>query len=209
VSSTPTPAGAAQPRIVRHPCLHIDNFLDASSLAFLMDSVFRQESVFRPSAVSDGKGDYRRSLVMQAPRDIEMLMLARIRQVIPDAIRQVRVPAFDVSLIECQVTANNDGSYFRVHTDAGDPTTIRRVFTYVYYFNHQPRAFEGGDLRLYDDQIRNNKFARIDSFQVIEPRHNSIVFFNAAVMHEVTPVRVPSGLFRDSRFTVNGWVHRA
>jgi len=201
--------GAAAPRIVRHPVLHIDNFLDATSLSFLMQSVFGQESVFRPSAVSDGKDDYRRSLVMQAPKDIERLMLDRIRQVIPDAIRQVRVPAFNVSQIECQVTANNDGSYFRVHTDAGDPTTIRRVFTYVYYFNHQPRAFEGGDLRVYDDQIRNGKFARIDSFQVIEPRHNSIVFFNAAVMHEVTPVRVPSGLFRDSRFTVNGWVHRA
>jgi Rps23 Pro-64 3,4-dihydroxylase Tpa1-like proline 4-hydroxylase len=34
------------------------------------------------------------------------------------------------------------------------------------------------------------------------------VFFQAAVMHEVTRVEVPSKQFRDARFTVNGWIHR-
>ena len=69
--------------------------------------------------------------------------------------------------------------------------------------------FAGGELRIYGNQIRNDKLARNDSFRVFEPRNNSIVFFHAAVMHEVTQVRVPSKDFRDSRFTVNGWIHRA
>ena len=174
-----------------------------------MEPVFARENDFRPSAVADRKDDYRRSLVLEPPPAIEAMMLGKIRGVIPEAIRQVRVPNFDVGLIECQLTANNDGSYFRVHTDATKNETRGRVFTYVYYFNREPRGFLGGDLRVYDDQIRDGKFARVDSFQVVEPRHNRIVFFNAAVMHEVTPVQVPSKAFRDSRFTVNGWVHRA
>jgi len=107
------------------------------------------------------------------------------------------------------MTASVDGSYFKAHTDAGANETYKRQFTYVYYFNREPKGFTGGELRIYDDTIRNGKLAATLSFHVIEPRHNSIVFFQAAVMHEVMPVYVPSKQFRDSRFTVNGWIERA
>ncbi len=79
----------------------------------------------------------------------------------------------------------------------------------MYYFNREPKGFTGGELRIYDDAIRNGKLVATDSYQTIEPRHNSIVFFQAAVMHEVMTVHVPSKQFRDSRFTVNGWIERA
>jgi Rps23 Pro-64 3,4-dihydroxylase Tpa1-like proline 4-hydroxylase len=55
--------------------------------------------------------------------------------------------------------------------------------------------------------LRNNKLARADTFDVIEPLHNRVVMFWARTMHEVMPVRVPSGAFADARFTVNGWVN--
>ena len=64
-------------------------------------------------------------------------------------------------------------------------------------------------MRIYDDIVRNGKLAATESFQIVEPRHNSIVFFQAAVMHEVMPISVASRQFRDSRFTVNGWIERA
>jgi Rps23 Pro-64 3,4-dihydroxylase Tpa1-like proline 4-hydroxylase len=79
----------------------------------------------------------------------------------------------------------------------------------VYYFNREPKGFTGGELRIYDDVVRNGKLSSTDTFQVIEPRHNSIVFFQSAIMHEVMPVSMPSKQFRDARFTVNGWVERA
>jgi len=66
----------------------------------------------------------------------------------------------------------------------------------------------GGELRIYDDVLRNNRLARSDAFRVVEPLHNSIVFFWARAMHEVAAVRVVSRAFRDSRFTVNGWINR-
>jgi Rps23 Pro-64 3,4-dihydroxylase Tpa1-like proline 4-hydroxylase len=37
---------------------------------------------------------------------------------------------------------------------------------------------------------------------------NQIVFFPSETLHEVLPVECPSGEFADSRFTVNGWLHR-
>jgi Rps23 Pro-64 3,4-dihydroxylase Tpa1-like proline 4-hydroxylase len=86
---------------------------------------------------------------------------------------------------------------------------VTREVSYVYYFNREPKGFAGGELRVFDDQIRNNKLAIAESFRMFEPRNNSIIFFHSAVMHEVTRVDVASKDFRDSRFTVNGWIHRA
>ena len=60
---------------------------------------------------------------------------------------------------------------------------------------------------MYDDVLRNGKLARGETFQVIEPLHNRLVLFWARTMHEVMPVRMPSGAFGDARFTVNGWVN--
>jgi Rps23 Pro-64 3,4-dihydroxylase Tpa1-like proline 4-hydroxylase len=46
------------------------------------------------------------------------------------------------------------------------------------------------------------------SFQSIPPRQNQIVFFPCSVLHEITPVKCSSGAFADSRFTLNGWLHK-
>jgi len=196
-------------QIVRHPVLQIANFLPEQDVAFLLQTALALEPKYVPSAVSDAKEDYRKSLSMEAPAQVAELVSAKIRTAFPLIIQRLGLRAVTFGRIECQLTANNDASYFRIHTDAGHNNTVTRQLTFVYYFNHDPKGFEGGELRIYDDQVRNNKLARIDSFQVVQPRHNSIVFFQAAVMHEVTPVHVPSKLFRDCRFTVNGWIHRA
>ena len=196
-------------QIVRHPLVRFENFLPVQDVEMLLRTALSLEPRFVPSGVTDSKEDYRRSLSMEAPAHVADLVSARIRDRFPQLIAGLGLRGVTFGRIESQLTANNDGSYFRIHTDAGRNNTLTRQLTFVYYFNSEPKGFEGGELRIYDDQIRNNKLARIDSFQVVQPLHNSIVFFQAAIMHEVTPVRVPSKLFRDSRFTVNGWIHRA
>lgn len=196
-------------QIVRHPVLRFEDFLSAEDVELLLRTALALEPKFVPSAVTDSTESYRRSLSMEAPVSVADLVSARIRERFPQIIAGLGLKGVSFGRIECQLTANNDGSYFRIHTDAGHNNTLSRQLTFVYYFNSQPKGFEGGELRIYDDQIRNNKLARVDSFQVVQPRHNSIVFFQAAIMHEVTPVHVASKLFRDSRFTVNGWIHRA
>ena len=194
--------------LVRHPVVQLDGFLSGSEMAWLMELALANERSFVPSRVSDDRDNYRHSLILPAPLELWKLMTGKISAVMPEVMPQLRAGKFTVGNIECQVTASIDGSYFKIHTDANRNEMVKRQLTYVYYFNREPKGFSGGELRIYDDRIRNGKLAATDSFQVVEPRHNSIVFFQAAVMHEVMPVAVPSKAFRDSRFTVNGWVDR-
>jgi Rps23 Pro-64 3,4-dihydroxylase Tpa1-like proline 4-hydroxylase len=204
-------ASAAQGHgnLVRHPVVQLDSFLSGAEVAWLMELAFAAESRFVPAGVSDNKEDYRHSFMLGAPDALKQLFIAKITAVMREVMPQLRLGQFALGAIDCQVTASVDGSYFKIHTDAGVNETYKRQFTYVYYFNREPKGFTGGELRIYDDTIRNGKLAATESFQVIEPRHNSIVFFQAAVMHEVMPVHVPSKQFRDARFTVNGWIERA
>ena len=209
----PTSASGRLPdsgTLVRHPIVQIDDFLTDAEFARLMEVTLWAEPRFKPSPLSSYRADpdHRQSLMIAAPYKVSELMLGKIRAIMPEVMEQLRIGAFTVGKIDCQITANVDGSYFKAHTDAGHDGPIKRVLTYVYYFNRDPKGFTGGELRIYDDELRNGKFVGTESFQIVEPRNNSIVFFNAAVMHEIMPVVVPSKQFRDSRFTVNGWVER-
>ena len=213
--TAPVPAAAAASvaqghgELIRHPVVQIDSFLTGSEVAWLMELAFAAESQFVPSRISDNKEDYRQSFMLSAPEGLKKIFVSKIQALMPEVMPQLRLGRFEVGDIDCQITASVDGSYFKAHTDAGANETWKRQFTYVYYFNREPKGFTGGELRIYDDTIRNGKLAATESFQMIEPRHNSIIFFQAAVMHEVMPVLVPSKQFRDSRFTVNGWIARA
>ena len=97
------------------------------------------------------------------------LIVGKIRAVMPEVMTKLKLAPFPVGHIECQVTASTDGSYFRVHTDRGvSAIDATRQLTYVYYFNREPKGYDGGELRVYDDQIRNDKLARADSFHVVD-----------------------------------------
>lgn len=200
------PAAAPPPRVIRHPVAVIENFLPDDAWRALLARVLVSEAQFHPSGTHDARADYRHSLVMNPPPDLVRPIVDRVRRVMPQVLPMLRVPPIVVGAVEAQVTASVDGSFFGVHTDAGKDVP-KRYLTYVYYFNRTPKGFSGGELRIYDDILRDNKLARAETFEVIEPLHNRIVLFWARTMHEVMPVRVASGAFADARFTVNGWVN--
>jgi len=202
--SAATPA----PRIIRHAVVMLDDFLPEASWQALLAGVLAQEPRFVPSGTHDARSDYRQSLVLDPSPALVHPVVSRVRDAMPQVLPALRLPTVIVGVIEAQVTASVDGSFFGVHTDAGDKVRKRHL-TYVYYFNRQPKRFSGGELRVYDDVLRNGKLARADTYNVIEPRHNRIVFFWARTMHEVMRVDVPSRAFADARFTVNGWINAA
>lgn len=204
-----TPAPAPAPRVVRHPVAVIENLLPRPDWEALLARVLASRAQFEPSATHDRRADYRQSLVLNPPADLVAPVVNRVRAVMPQVLPALRVRPITVGVVEAQVTASVDGSFFGVHTDADHEKVPKRHLTYVYYFNRQPKAFEGGELRVYDDIVRNNKLARAETFNAIEPRHNRAVFFWSRVMHEVMPVHVASRTFEDARFTVNGWVNSA
>ena len=194
-------------RTIRHPIVIIDDLLTAAEWSALLARVLASEAQFQPSATHDARADYRHSLVMNPPPELVHPVVGRVRSITPDVLPELRVQPIVVGIVEAQITASIDGSFFGVHTDADRVKVPKRYLTYVYYFNRQPKGFSGGELRIYDDVLRNNKLARGDTFQTIEPLHNRLVLFWARTMHEVMPVRVASQAFADARFTVNGWVN--
>ncbi|MGF1939022.1 MAG: 2OG-Fe(II) oxygenase [Nostoc sp. ChiQUE02] len=188
--------------------IQIDNFLKPEEHKNLLKYVLEKESDFLPSNTSTNDINYRQSMVVYSFPEFSELILKRIQAMIPDILSKLNLPSFSVSQIESQLTAHNDGNYYKLHNDNGSPDTATRELTYVYYFYQEPKSFSGGELLIYDSKIENNVYVNAETFKTVEPRNNSIVFFLSRYMHEVLPVKCPSQAFGDSRFTINGWVRR-
>ena len=188
--------------------LQIDRFLSPDDQHRLLDEVLQQEMAFVPATTSVDDANYRQALVLYALPETASRMLSQIEALVPEVLQQLNLPSFAVSQIEIQLTAHNDGHYFKVHNDNGHAAVANRELTYVYYFYREPKAFSGGELRIYDSRVESYFYVAADSFHLIEPRNNSIVFFLSRYLHEVLPVCCPSQAFADSRFTINGWVRK-
>jgi Rps23 Pro-64 3,4-dihydroxylase Tpa1-like proline 4-hydroxylase len=113
------------------------------------------------------------------------------------------------SILELELAAHGDGAFYHAHTDIAVGETRKkrsdksdRVLSAVYYFYAEPKAFSGGELRLF--QLGENP-----AFVELQPLQNSLVVFHSWVPHEVRPVSCPSGEFRDYRFAINCWYRRA
>lgn len=189
--------------------VQIENFLTAAEHQELLTYVVGQQAEFVPTTTFTGTNNYRESVVLYAFPKFEALMQQQIQAVLPHVLQQLKLSPFQVDQIESQMTAHNDGNFYKVHNDNGSPDTANRILTYVYYFYREPRPFTGGELLIYDSKIENNYYTQADTFTVVQPQNNSIVFFLSRYMHEVLPIQCPSGNFADSRFTLNGWIRRA
>jgi Rps23 Pro-64 3,4-dihydroxylase Tpa1-like proline 4-hydroxylase len=138
----------------------------------------------------------------------EARFLGRVRAVLPRVLDQLGMEQFPITQTELQITASNDGDFFRVHCDDAQETIASRRLTFVYFFHREPAQFEGGELRLHDSVNTGQHPVSAGSLQKVLPQQNQIVFFPCSTLHEITPVHCRSRAFADSRFTVNGWLHR-
>jgi SM-20-related protein len=197
------PASAVKPS----PYIQIENFLDQLTYDMILNYALTSAADFVPTGPvtnTELYKDYRRSSVIFYPKNIDHIV-AKITDLLPQVLPTLGLEAFSVSKIETQLTAHNDNNYYKIHNDNGSPETATRRLTYVYYFYQTPQPFTGGELTLYDSADAftiDDRTAR----QVIQPLNNSLVIFPSQFMHEVLPVRCPSQKFRDSRFTINGWI---
>ena len=92
---------------------------------------------------------------------------------------------------EIQLTATEDGGYFKPHTDNSQPGTEDRTLSFVFYFG---QGFSGGMLHF------------LDYGYWVAPVEGLLVVFNVELLHEIEPTRVESGDLSDSRLTLNGWL---
>lgn len=204
---SPPPSGIHDPLVSNF--IQLENFLTPTEHSHLLEYVFRHQADFVSTRTSTGADNYRESVVLYAFPEFAELIHQRIQAVLPNVLDKLGLPPFAIGQIETQLTAHNDGNFYKVHNDNGSPDTATRELTYVYYFYREPKAFSGGELVIYDSEIRNNYYVKAETYRTVEPINNSIVFFLSRYMHEVLPIHCPSKDFADSRFTANGWVRRA
>jgi Rps23 Pro-64 3,4-dihydroxylase Tpa1-like proline 4-hydroxylase len=189
--------------------VQLENFLSTKELEVLLQFVIQKENDFLPTSNSDNDTDYRRSTFLPIFAPFSDLVMEQVKMILPQLMSHLQISPFQLDYIEAQLTAHNDGNYYKIHNDNGNPDLINRELTYVYYFNREPKAFSGGELVIYDSKVENNFYVAAESFKIVQPINNSIAFFLSRYMHEVLPVSCPSQAFADSRFTINGWVRKS
>jgi len=195
------------------------DFLTKTELRGLTRYVLQHESDFTestvvPDGVPEGANDpsYRKSRVLYELGEYGTLIQDRLLALLPDVQRTFNREAFPLSHIDVQITASNDGDFFKVHQDNSfvEPLEVSlRELSFVHYFNFEPKAFSGGQLRFYESEDGEVQSSVERPTRTITPRQNTLVFFPSTYNHEVLPVRCPTRKFRNSRFTVNGWFIRA
>jgi Rps23 Pro-64 3,4-dihydroxylase Tpa1-like proline 4-hydroxylase len=191
-----------------------DEFLVLEELRALMRFAWERRDDFDASRVVGAGGrqlvddSYRRSRVLFELGAFRDLFSARISAFLPFVFYGLSHPPFEVADIEVQLTATEGGGFFARHNDNGAEALAGRTITFVYFFHSEPRGYGGGDLCLFETAPGGSEAPMMQVCLPIAPQQNQIVFFPSGAQHEVRPVSIPSGRFIDSRFTVNGWLHR-
>jgi SM-20-related protein len=215
VVSETNAAVAERPAVLPAQCVVLDEFLAPQELEELTRFTLEHEADFSASEVVSPSADggivnyeHRRSRVLMDLAHHQDLLLERIKAVLPQVLDKLGMEEFSIAGVEVQATASNDGDFFHFHSDNGSDRVASRHLTFVYFFHHEPRQFEGGELRIHDARLQEGTYVSEGSYQTIVPQQNQIVFFPCELLHEITPVNCRSQFFADSRFTLNGWLHR-
>jgi Rps23 Pro-64 3,4-dihydroxylase Tpa1-like proline 4-hydroxylase len=196
------------------PLVVFDEFLVAEEYHNLMDYTRWRSPDFNATRVVGADGThqvdpgYRRSRVLFDLANFREIFAERIFAFLPQVFARLEYPPFPVSDFEIQLTASNNGEFFRRHNDNGVHSLSSRIITFVYFFYRQPRPFTGGELCIFDTDLEDGEYRAPGPCSVVTPMQNQICFFVSEYLHEVLPVTCQSNDFMDSRFTVNGWLHQ-
>ncbi|MFT6286996.1 MAG: Rps23 Pro-64 3,4-dihydroxylase Tpa1-like proline 4-hydroxylase [Alcanivorax sp.] len=210
---SPVPA-SGEPLGTRHSQrpehMVIDNFLGHGEHLDMLAHALQQKDKFDVGTVVTGSYNARQNLAILdfAQHSHSTLLCNRLLTWYPHILDTLGMDPFPVAQVESQMTASNDGHYYRAHLDADKSMQIERALTCVYYFSKQPAQFSGGALRIYDSLCSNGQRLQADTYQQIEPVSNRMVVFPSDSYHELLPVSCPSRKFEDSRFAVTNWIWR-
>jgi hypothetical protein len=213
IAATAVPKSSSA--LARCPHLVWHNVLGAETVAALLDYVIPREKDFRPGVLRNRESgeirvDYslRNAVCLPVPAPFAAQVESFVRGVAPHALAALRLGEAAVAPRELEFAAYRDGGHFGAHIDTHETLKRLRVLSCVYYFAATPRAFRGGELRLHGlptlSAGRHEGATPVD----IVPETDTLVAFPSWLSHEVLPVHVPSGAWKDSRFTINCWLHR-
>ena len=191
------------------PFVRIENFLTPAEQGQVLDSALAKRSAFAPGKVGAGakrgmQPAKRVGLVAggEACADIAGWFVRKLREALPGALSRLRLDPALPAQINLQMTAFANGGYSRPHQDPSPKEYRSQTPLCIYYFHRQPKAFQGGDLLLYDTDVNAGRYD-LSAFSRIEPMDNSILIYPRVWFHEVTSVQCAEGGFADGRFALN------
>ncbi len=203
------------------------DFLPDGEHRALLDWAISIEDKFQPATVSKGRPkrefrvdpERRIGLTTRKLGPLEAVLRERLLAALPELMAATGTGGPPPVSLELELAAHADGAYYRPHIDIpvganrqplGANPGEDRVLSAVYYFYSEPKAFSGGELRLFP--FGPTPFGQVPppaNYVDLEPVRNSLVAFPSWVPHEVRPISVPSREFRDYRFALNCWYCRA
>ena len=185
------------------------NFLTKDENLALITYTLQMEHKFSQRGTAENYPDQLGWCALEGFEEWQRVIIERIQKSLPNIFNNLSLHFFQVSEIECQVSAYQDGGFLNVHEDYS--YNHKRRLTYVYYFHTLPKAFTGGQLVIYNWDLNNDCLVntkKSKSCQVVEPENNSLVIFPSTAFHGILPVASKKG-FLGSRFTIHGWVNEA
>lgn len=198
------------------PSTSVDGFLDPGTHRTLLDWTLENAARFEPATVHRPDGTRvdttaRDNLKLADLGPVEGALRERLLAALPRLSGDLGCRFPPQVMLELELTAYGDGAFYQAHTDTGIPgrSEARRIdpeprlLSAVYYFHRQPKAFEGGALRLH--RWGDGDPADPANFRDLDPADNRLVAFLSWARHEVRPVSCPSGRFEDYRFALNCW----
>lgn len=179
-------------------CFALDDFLSPEKNSNLLQETLARSGQFQAATTSEGLTDFRQAQVLYNLPPLANEVVDLISGLYRSMATALDVTEFDLTSVESQITAHNDGHYFRQHNDNANPEVAARVLSYVYYFCSQPQKFSGGELIIYGSEQPT----------IVVPKNNLLIFFPSHLQHEVCKIDCTSKEFGHSRFTLNGWIRR-
>ncbi|MDF7777929.1 2OG-Fe(II) oxygenase [Sphingomonas sp. AOB5] len=132
----------------------------------------------------------------------------RIAALVPGILADLGMASFEMSRFEIEMVVYPDGGFIGRHHDTATGSARHkrdRVVTIVYYFHREPKGYSGGELRLSPRLAPpEGEPQHVD----LAPGQNMLIAFPSWALHEVLPIRIPSGDYADSRFAINFWAQR-
>lgn len=194
--------------------LCIQNFLGDSLGSQLLEFAIKSESRFDATLVGSGDGavrpSVRRSRRLCDIGELQGDFETRLRGVFPRLVSELGVTPFDLDHCEIELAVHTDADFYKPHIDtftgSGRSRGGDRVISCVYYFCQLPRAFGGGELKLYP---LPTSARRVPDPVIVVPENDLLVAFSSWTPHEVLPVQFPSQDFAKARFSVNCWLYRS
>jgi 2OG-Fe(II) oxygenase superfamily/Tetratricopeptide repeat len=192
------------------PFVRVPDFLPQALHDTLLPRVLAapgEDVVASTVGMNEYRPDTRMSYTVTGLQDLRDAFWEHVAALLPSVLARLQLPPFKVGSKEVRIRTYRAGNFFEVHRDDSLPESADRRISFVYFFHRVPRRFSGGDLMLIDTNPDGSR-SSVTAFTRIVPVDNSLVLFPSRFYHAVVPVECASPDPGDSRFVINGHVHR-